>query len=244
MPKGLHLSTDVGNILPQPDSYRRLVGRLLYLTRTRPDISYAVQHLSQILQQPRDTHYQATIHVLRYLKSTPNRGLFYPAANKLQVTAYSDADWGTCRSSARSLTGYCVFLGSALVSWKTKKQKTVSKSSAEAEYRAMSATVSELEWIFHLLQDFGIPSALPIIMYCDNKAAQHIAANPVFHERTKHLNIDCHYTRDKLLEGFLQTAYVSFKEQLADIMTKPLSEFQHHYLCSRLGLLDSPPIPP
>jgi len=119
----------------------------------------------------------------------------------------------------------------------------VAKSSAEAEYRAMSATVSELEWLYHLLHDFHIPLALPVL-HCDNKAAQHIVANPVFHERTKHLNINCHYTRDKIVEGFLETAHVPSREQLADLMTKPLSEFQHNYLCSRLGLLDSPPIPP
>ena len=108
----------------------------------------------------------------------------------------------------------------------------------------MSATTSELEWLTHLLQDFHIPVLLPITMFCDNKAAQHIAANPVFHERTKHIRIDCHYTRDKILEGFLQTSHVSSKDQLADIFAKPLSEAQHHTLCSRLGLLDSPPIPP
>ena len=119
----------------------------------------------------------------------------------------------------------------------------MAKSSAEAEYRAMSATVSELEWLYHLLHDFHIPLALPVL-HCDNKAAQHIAANPVFHERTKHLNINCHYTGDKIVEGFLETAHVPSREQLADLMTKPLSEFQHNYLCSRLGLLDSPPIPP
>ena len=120
----------------------------------------------------------------------------------------------------------------------------VSKSSAEVEYKSMSYTTSELEWISHLLIDLHVNLHLPITMYCDNMAAQHIASNPVFHERTKHLNIDCHYTRDKLLEGFLQTSHVSSKEQLADLLTKPLSEAQHHYLASRLGLMDIPPNPP
>jgi len=244
LPQGLHLSEVTAPLLPDPEPYRRLVGRLLYLTLIRSDISYAVQHLSQFIHQPAQAHYQAALHVLRYLKGTPNMGLYYPASCDFQLTAYCDADWGTCRLSAKSLTGYCIFLGSSLISWKTKKQKTVAKSSAKAEYRAMSATTSELEWISHLLQDFHIPLSLPITMHCDNKAAMHIAANPVFHERTKHLRIDCHYTRDKIMEGFLQTAYVPSRAQLADLLTKPLGELQHHLLASRLGLLASPPPPP
>lgn len=217
---------------------------MLYLTLTRPDISYAVQHLSQFLQQPTDSHYQAAMHVLRYLKGTPNKGLFYPKDNNFQITAYSDADWGTCEMCSRSLTGYFVFLGDSLVSWKTKKQKIVAKSSAEAKYRAMSATTSELECIAHLLLDLRLPLHLPVLMHCDNMAAQHIAENPMFPERTKHLNTDCPYTHDKVLEGFLQTSHVTSKKQLADFITKPLSELQHNFLCSRLGLLASPPILP
>ena len=120
----------------------------------------------------------------------------------------------------------------------------MAKSSTEAEYRSLSATTSELEWLSHLMNDFHIPLSLPIFLFCDNKATMHIAANPVFHERTKHLRIDYHYTRDKVLEGFIQTFHVSSKEQLADIMIKPLGEVQHHYLCARLGLVASPPIPP
>lgn len=203
LPKGLKLSSDSGDVMTKPDTYRRLVGRLLYLTLTRPDISYAVQHLSQFLQEPREPHFQAALHVLRYLKGSASKGLYYSAGGSLDLTAYCDADWGSCKDTLRSLTGYCVFLGDSLVSWKTKKQKTVSKSSAEAEYRAMSTTTSELEWLSYLLRDLHINVQLPITLYCDNKAAMHIAENPVFHERTKHLNIDCHYTRDKLLEGFL-----------------------------------------
>jgi len=245
LPRGLKLTSDTGLVLENPKPYRRIIGRLLYLTLTRPDISYVVQHLSQFLQHPTDLHYQAALHVLRYLKGTPNKGLFYPRLNSLQLYAYSDADWGNCKMSSRSLAGYCVFLGNSLISWKTKKQKTVAKSSAKAEYRAMSATTSELEWVSHLLHDLHLIVQLPVLMHYDNRAAKHIAENPVFHERTKHLNIDCHYTRDKVLEGFLQTVHVSSEEQLAeDIMTKPLGESQHHYLCSRLGLLDSSPISP
>ena len=145
--------------------------------------------------------------------------------------------------SVRSLTGYCVFLGSSLISWKTKKQNTVSKSIAEAEYRSMSATTSELEWISYILHDLQVSVQLPFTMFCDNKVAIHIAENPVFHEWTKHLRIDCHYTRDKLLEGFLKTTHVSSQDQLADLMTKPLSELQHNHLSFKLGLLDTPPIP-
>jgi len=108
--------------------------------------------------------------VLRYLKGTIHKGLFYPQDNDLQVTAYCDANWGSCQMSARSLTGYCVFLGPSLISWKTKKQKIMSKSTAEAEYRSMSATTSELEWVFHILQDLHVPVSLPFTLYCDNKA--------------------------------------------------------------------------
>jgi len=108
----------------------------------------------------------------------------------------------------------------------------------------MSATTSELEWIYSLMQDFFLILTLPITMFCDDKAAQHVAENPVFHERTKHLRIDCHYTQDKVIEGFLQTSHVSSRKQLANIMMKPLGEAQHSHMCSRLGLLASPPISP
>jgi len=166
--------------------------------------------------------------------------LFYSKDNALQLQAYSDADWGTCRDSARSLIGSCVVVGSSLISWKNKKQKTVAKSSIEAEYRSLSATTSKLEWIYSLMQDLYITPTMRITLFCDNKTAQPIEQNPVFDERTKYIRIDFHYTMDKLLEGFLQTAHVPSREQLADLMTKPLGEAQHSYLASRLGLLDSP----
>ncbi|XP_074363338.1 uncharacterized protein LOC141703800 [Apium graveolens] len=136
-----------------PLSKRRLVGKLLYLNLTRPDIFYAVQQLSQFLSAPTQSHLNAAQHVLRYLKGTLNVGLIYKANISLELIAYCDVDWGTCPFSARSLSGYAIFLGSSLISWKIKKQKTVSKSTAEAEYRNMSYTTSELVWLEGLFID-------------------------------------------------------------------------------------------
>jgi len=243
MVNGLKLSTEIGDLMPNPEAYRRIIGKLLYLTLTRPNIFYVVQHLSQFLQAPKVPHYEVALHVLRYLKGTIHKGLFYPEDNDLQVTIYFDADWESCQMSARSLTRYCVFLGPSLVSWKTKKQKTAVKSTVKTEYRSMSATTSELEWVSYILHDLQVSISLPFTLYCDNKTAIHILENSVFHERTKHLRIDCHYTRDKLLEGLLKTTHVSSQDQLADIMTKPLGEYQHNFLNSKLGLMDTPPIP-
>ncbi|KAL0354232.1 UNVERIFIED_CONTAM: Retrovirus-related Pol polyprotein from transposon RE2 [Sesamum angustifolium] len=139
---------------------------------------------------------KAALHVVKYLKGYPSKGLFLPALNSFTLMAYSDADWASCPDSRRSLTGFCIFLGTTLVSWKTKKQTTVSRSTAEAEYRSMAAAVCEIRWISFLLLDFGISLSTPVMLHCDNKAAMHITANPVFHERTKQIEIDCHVVRN------------------------------------------------
>ncbi|XP_071688998.1 secreted RxLR effector protein 161-like [Rutidosis leptorrhynchoides] len=172
------------------DVYRRLVGRLLYLSMTHPDISYAVQRLSQFISNSKDKHMQAAVHLLRYLKGSISKGLFYPVQPNLKIEGFSDADWASCLMTRRSLTGYCIFLGHSFVSCKTKKQVTISRSSTEAEYRSMASATCELIWLTYMLKDLGIHVQVQITLFCDNKAAQQIAANPCFHERTKHLDID------------------------------------------------------
>ena len=132
-------------------------------------------------------------------------------------------------------------MGHSLVSWKTKKQPTVSRSSTEAEYRSMAATTCELLWLSYILKDLGVPVQVPITLFCDNKSAQMLAANPCFHDRSKHVDIDCHFTREKIQDGFLQTAFIPSKLQLADLMTKALNRVQHSTLASKLGLTDPPP---
>ena len=224
-------------MLQDPEVYRRMVGKLLYLNMTRPDISYSVQQLSQFMQTPRSPHFAAALHIIRYLKGTMDCGLFYSSSGSLSMHGFSDADWGTCAYSSRSLTGYCVFLGDSLISWKTKKQKVVSKSSTEAEYRSMSQTTSELVWIEALLNDLCVQVPQPIHLHCDNKSAQYIAEHTVFQERTKHLKLDCHYVREQVAAGFISLAHVQSSLQLADIMTKPLGAAQHNFLCSKIGLV-------
>jgi len=236
----LKLSTDSGEPLTNPESYRQLIGKLLYLNIIRPDMSYAIQHLSQFLSCPREPHMQAAIHLLKYLKGIVNTGLLYPIKSHFNVQANTDANWGRCVYSRKSITGYCIFLGKSLVSWKTKKQKTTSKSSAESKYCVMSDTTAELMWIAGILRDLQVSVSLPATLHCNNKVAQYIAANLVFHNRTKHIDINFHYIRDKITEGFIQTSHINSRLRLADIMTKPLPATHHHQLSLKLGLVFPP----
>jgi len=130
-------------------------------------------------------------------------GILLKGTDKLTLQAYLDSDWAACPSTRRSITGYLVLFENSPISSKRKKQGTVSKSSSKAEYRAMSQAASEVTWVVRLLEELGVSSLIPVTLYCDNQSAIHIGKNAVFHERTKHIEIDCHFTRDKILEGLL-----------------------------------------
>lgn len=153
-----------------PSQYRRLLGKLVYLTLTRPDISYAVHILSQFLSSPRIPHLDAAMKLLKYLKGTVGQGIFYSASSSLSLKAYCDADWDSCPSSRRSISDYCVTIGDSAVSWKCKKQKVVSRSSAESENRSMVNVCCELSWITAILKDLNVAVSLPIPMYCDKSS--------------------------------------------------------------------------
>ncbi|XP_021742804.1 uncharacterized protein LOC110708891 [Chenopodium quinoa] len=239
LPASVKLFADYGDFFPDLVQYRCLVGKLNFLTHTRPDISYAVQTLSQFLQQPRMPHLHALQHVMRYIAGTIGQGILLLANEQLKLQAYSDSDWAACPNSRRSVIGYIMLLGNSPISWKSKKQGTTSKSSSEAEYRAMEAASSEICWLVRLLQELGGLNLLHVELNCDNQAAIHIAKNPVFHGRTKHIEIDCHFTREKVLAGMIQLSHVPSHEQLADLFTKILPIQQHAELCSKLGLIDS-----
>ena len=236
LPVHLKLSLDEGELFSDAEKYRSLVGKLNYLTHTRPDLSYTVQLLSQYMHQPRVPHMDALSHTIRYINATAGQGILLKATDKLTLQAFSDSDWASCPDSRRSVTGYVMLLGNSPVSWKSKKQSTVSRSSSEAEYRAMSAAASEVTWLVKLLEELGVTDLKPITLHCDNQSALHIAKNPVFHERTKHIEIDCHFTRDKVMEGLIQLAYLPTQHQLADVLTKVLPSPQFTQLLDKLGM--------
>jgi len=232
------LGDDLDGAVVDKGRYQRLVGKLIYLSHTRPDIAFAVSAVSQFMHAPRESHYDAVLRILRYLKSAPGKGLFFGIHNHIQVEGYTDADWAGSATDRRSTSGYCTFVGGNLVTWRSKKQSVVSRSSAEAEFRAMSQGICELLWIKILLRDLNIMLPDSMRLYCDNKAAISIAHNPVQHDRTKHVEIDRHFIKEKLSSGVICTPFVKSSEQLADVFTKGLGSRPHHYILSKLGMRD------
>lgn len=174
------------------------------------------------MDAPSDVHQQAAFWVLKYIKSSPGVGLFFPTDSDLCLKGFTDSDWGACPDTRHSVYGFCFFLGNALISLKSKKQTVVSCSSAEAEYRALAQGACEAQWLLYLLQGFHVAHPNPVSIYCDSQSALHIVANPMFHECTKHIEMDCHLVRDKVTAGILHLLPVSSQEQLADILTKPM----------------------
>ena len=218
-----------GDTLTDPSSYRSLVGALQYLALTRPDISFAVNKVSQFMHRPTSLHLQAVKRILRYLKFTISYGLLFRRSKSRTLQAYSDADWAGCPDDHKSTGGFCVFLGPNLISWSSRKQRTVARSSTESEYRTLATTTAELLWLQSLLRDLGIFLPSPPTLWCDNIGATYLSANPAFHARTKHIEIDFHFVRDKVAAKTLSVRFLSSKDNLADIFTKPTA-FSHFSL--------------
>ncbi|CAH9122907.1 unnamed protein product [Cuscuta epithymum] len=232
------LSLSDGELLVDSTEYRSMVGALQYLTLTRPDITYAVHLVSQFMHAPRTTHLFAVKRIFRYLQGTRDHGLWLQHSDRPTcVLAYSDADWAGCPDSSRSTTGFAVFLGPNLISWKSKKQPTVSKSSTEAEYRAIAYTVQDTLHIRSVLFELGYPIHEPVHLLCDNISASYLTANPVQHARSKHIQIDYHFVRERVAHGDLIVRHVPTHLQLADIFTKSLPSQRFHFLKDNLRVV-------
>lgn len=178
--------------------YRHLGGSRVYLTVTRHDISYDVHQVSQFMAAPSSTYFSAVLRILRYLKGTLFHELHFSSQSPFELHAYTDADCVSNPTDRRSTIGYCFLLGTSLISWRSKKQSIVARSSTEVEYRALADTISELLWLRWLLQDMSVSLSSATPVYCDNRSAIQIAHNDVFHERIKHIEIDCHFVRHHL----------------------------------------------
>lgn len=188
------------------------------------------------MNNPTEEHMDAVNRILRYLKMTPGRGLLYKKSDNRNVEIYSDADWAGDILDRRSTSGYCSYVWGNLVTWKSKKQQVVSRSSAESEFRALALGICEGMWIQRLLKELGVELLNPIKMFCDNQAAISIAKIPVHHDKTKHIDIDRHFISEKIEKKIVQLIYTPTKAQTAEILTKALPRTNFEDLSHKLGM--------
>ncbi|KAJ9536530.1 hypothetical protein OSB04_un000282 [Centaurea solstitialis] len=214
-------------------TYRGMVGSLMYLTASRPDIMFATCVCARYQAKPKESHLAAVKRIFRYLKGTPYYGLWYPKGLGFELQAYSDADYGGCNMDRKSTSGHIQLLGNKLVSWASKKQQCVSTSTAESEYVAAASCCSQVLWMQTQLRDYGFEyKKIPI--YCDSKSAIAISANPVQHSKTKHIDIRYHFLKDNVEKENIELYFVNTEYQLADLFTKALDEKRFKFLISRL----------
>ena len=238
MPTNGHLCTDENGIDFDQKVYRSMIGSLLYLCASRPDIMLSVCMCARFQATPKESHHKAVKHILRYLAHTPTLGLWYPKGSAFDLIGYSDSDYAGDRVDRKSTSGTCHFLGRSLVCWSSKKQNCVSLSTAEAEYIAAGSCCAQLLWMKQTLKDYGV-NMKNVPLFCDNESAIKIAHNPVQHSKTKHIQIRHHFLRDHVLKGDISIEHVKTEEQLADIFTKPLDEKRFSKLRCELNILES-----
>ncbi|KAJ9552834.1 hypothetical protein OSB04_016879 [Centaurea solstitialis] len=218
-------------------NYRSMVGSLMYLTASRPDIMFATCVCARYQAKPKESHLAAVKRIFRYLKGTPYYGIWYPKGLGFELQAYTDADYGGCNMDRKSTSGHLQFLGNKLVSWASKKQQCVSTSTAESEYVAAASCCSQVLWMQSQLRDYGLEyKKIPI--YCDSKSAIAISANPVQHSKTKHIDIRYHFLKDNVEKENIELYFVNTEYQLADLFTKALDEKRFKFLISRLEMED------
>ena len=233
-----HTDLNKGGKSVDQKAYRSMIGSLLYLCASRPDIMLSVCMCARFQSDPKECHLVAVKRILRYLVATPCFGIWYPKGSTFDLIGYSDSDYAGCKVDRKSTSGTCQFLGRSLVSWNSKKQTSVALSTAEAEYVAAGQCCAQLLWMRQTLRDFGYNlSKVPLL--CDNESAIRMAENPVEHSRTKHIDIRHHFLRDHQQKGDIEVFHVSTENQLADIFTKPLDEKTFCRLRSELNVLDS-----
>ncbi|GJW74998.1 hypothetical protein Tco_0134368 [Tanacetum coccineum] len=231
----LKLDEDLMGIPVDQTRFRGMVGSLMYLTASRPDLVFAVCMCARYQAKPTKKHLEAIKRVFRYLKGTINMGLWYPKDNAMSLTAYADADHAGCQDSRRSTSGSAQFLGDRLVSWSSKKQRSTAISTTEAEYIAMSGCCAQILWMRSQLKDYGFDfNKIPL--YCDNKSAIALCCNNVQHSRSKHIDIRHHFIREQVENRVVELYFVETNYQLADILTKALPRERFEFLLPRLGM--------
>jgi hypothetical protein len=198
-----------------------MIGSILYLTVTRPDIQFTVGLCAHFQASPRSSHRTAVQRVFRYLKHTPEFEIWYSASSSLDLVGFSDADFVCCGIDRKSTFGTCCFRGSSLICWSSRKQSSVAQFTTKVEYVAAASCCSQILWRVHTMRDFGVRFERVPLM-CDNTSANSVAKNPVFHKKMKHVERRHHFLRDHVEKGDIEMRYIDTERQLANIFTKPL----------------------
>ena len=232
------ISKDDSGISVDSKLYRSMIGSLLYLTASRPDLCYSVGVCARFQSDPKESHLQAVKRIIRYVNGTLDYGLWYSMDTTTDLVGYSDADWAGTIDDRKSTSGGCFYLGNNLVSWFSKKQNSISLSTAEAEYIAAGSASTQLLWMKQMLEDYGIKQGM-LTLYCDNTSAINISKNPVQHSMTKHIQIRYHFIRELVEDKTLNLEYISTENQLADIMTKTLDVKRYVFLKNSIGLINT-----
>ena len=227
-------------LFAEPSYFRSLAGKLQYLTLTRPDLQFSVNYICQKMHQPSISDFALLKRILRYVKGTFDMGVSIKESTTSTLVCYSDSDWAGCKDTRRSTGVFCTMLGSNVISWSAKRHDTVSKSSTEAEYRTMSAATSEIVWLQHLLKIMGLQQQIIPLLLCDNLSVVCLTANPMFHKRTKHFDVDYHYVRERVAMKAMEVKHIPATLQMADIFTKSLSQESFYKWRSKLGVFVPP----
>lgn len=202
------------------ENYRSLVGGLIYLTHSRPDLAYAVSLVSRFMQRPSKVHLGAARRVLRYVAGTLDYGMWYNKSDEVKLVGFSDSDWVGCIDDRKSISAYVFNLGGSAIAWSSKKQATVALSSTEAEYIAVAGATCEAVWLRRILEDLGFRQDGPTVLFFDNMSAINLSKNPVLHSRSKHIDLRYHYLREMVQQGQIIVDYCNTHNQPADVLTK------------------------
>lgn len=233
---GTKITRDVEGVKIDSTYYKQMVGSLMYMTATRPDLMYAVSLISRFMEAPTELHHQAIKKTLRYLKGTINYGMFYKKSEGKELVSFSDSDYAGDLDDRKSTSGYFFLLSGAAVSWSSRKQPVVTLSTTEAEFIAAASCACQGIWLRRILEEVNYTQQGPIMLFCDNSSTIKLSKNPVLHGRSKHTDVRFHFLRDLTKEGAVKLCYCRSDEQIADILTKPLKANSFMKLRALLGM--------
>nr|KYP57182.1 Retrovirus-related Pol polyprotein from transposon TNT 1-94 [Cajanus cajan] len=236
---GLKLSKDLDGERVDSTYFKRIVGSLMYLTTTRPDIMYAVCLISRYMERPTELHLKAAKRVFRYLKGTTDLGVFYKKINGSILTGFTDSNYAGDMDDRRSTSGHVFMIGSGAISWASKKQQVVTLSTTEAEFIAAATSACQAIWLRRILEELHFYQQGPTVIHCDNSSTIKLSRNPILHGRSKHIDVRYHFLRDLVIEKIIDLVYCRSEDQVADILTKPLKLEAFEKLRGLLGICSS-----